>query len=342
MLKRWLYILLKCLGIVLAALLVIHTLKSTDADILNSVCHASKPLLAISLLMYGLIQLMGAWRLQFLLNVQKISISLMTLFNLTLIGIFFSTIIPGSISGDLIKLACLTSHAGKKKTEAVLTIVMDRFLGMLGLFFVAIVSLALLAVLYPDIILVHKTILIAASAILAMTIAMILTMSIIALRRYILRIAIISRIFNWLKSITPHKIAALLIRIAEALDLYKNQPGALLNVLGISIAIHSMQAVINLLIGKAFHEHAMNFLNYMVTTQVGNASGVVPLTPGGIGIRDSITAIFLECFNASPAEAVALIPVTFSMIIVCWAIVGAIIMLFWHGIPKTNYADLQE
>ena len=88
------------------------------------------------------------------------------------------------------------------------------------------------------------------------------------------------------------------------------------------------------LLGKAFHEMVMTPLQYVITTQLGNVTGLIPLTPGGMGIRDTVTSYFLNTFNASPQEAMALIPVTYSLIMVLWALVGAVFMVTNRA--KTN------
>ena len=57
-------------------------------------------------------------------------------FSLTMQGNFFSLVIPGgAIGGDVIKMAALTRHVRSgSRTEGIVSIVMDRIIGMIALF----------------------------------------------------------------------------------------------------------------------------------------------------------------------------------------------------------------
>ncbi|OGL45884.1 MAG: hypothetical protein A2161_16520 [Candidatus Schekmanbacteria bacterium RBG_13_48_7] len=64
-----------------------------------------------------------------LLQAQDISVPYLDAFNLTFIGIYFSTVIPGAVSGDIIKAYYVVRGRGKKP-EAIMTIFLDRILGL--------------------------------------------------------------------------------------------------------------------------------------------------------------------------------------------------------------------
>ena len=327
--------LLKLLGIVLAVWLVRRTLASADADLGTALVAAWKLPLIAAVPVYGMVNLIAAWRWGELLKVQGIHISLFDLFRLTLIGVFFSNIIPGSISGDLIKIAYLMHYAGERKTEAILTIAVDRFIGLGGLFLVALVSTLFLMVEYPQIFTGGGVVVYAIWAVCGGGLAMAVAAFLIALREPILRIKPIDAMVQWFARVLPHQVILLLTRVIAAIDLYRSHPVATLKVLLVSGCIHTLLASMNLLLGKAFHEYVMTPLQYIITTQLGNVTGLVPLTPGGLGIRDSVTSYFLNVFGASPQEAMALIPVTYSLIFVLWALIGAVFMVTHKGSDKT-------
>ena len=327
--------LLKLLGVVLAVWLVRRTLTSADADLGVALASAWKAPLIAAVVVYGVVNLIAAWRWGVLLKVQGICISLFDLFRLTLIGVFFSNIIPGSISGDLIKIAYLMRYAGERKTEAILTIAVDRFIGLGGLFLVALVSTFFLLVNYPELLQQGGIVVYAIGAVCSGGVAMAVAAVVIAQREPILRIKPIAAVVQWLARVLPRWLNELLARVIAAIDLYRSHPVATLKVLLVSGCIHTLLAGMNLLLGKAFHEHVMTPLQYVITTQLGNVTGLLPLTPGGLGIRDSVTSYFLNVFGASPQEAMALIPVTYSLIYVIWALVGAVFMVTHRGEENT-------
>ncbi len=76
-----------------------------------------------------------AWRWRMLLSAQEISISLRRSWGLTMIGLLFNVAIPGSVGGDLIKGYYITRATEGRKTHAATSILLDRAVGMIGLFF---------------------------------------------------------------------------------------------------------------------------------------------------------------------------------------------------------------
>lgn len=326
-LRSILRLLLKLAGIALAVLLVRKTLSVAEADFTSALSTALKFPLLLTLACYGVVNIIAAWRWKILLHVQGIDISLATAFRLTLIGVFFSNIIPGSVSGDLIKSAFIAGYTETHKAEAILTIAVDRIVGLMGLFIVAMLSASLLIAFYPDAVLGSSALMMALGAICAGGIALALGTAMILSRRWWMEFRPAKAILNFAERHTPRKIAELAGRIVAALDLYKKQPSAAIKTLALSSAIHTLLASMNFLLGKAFHETAMTPLQYIVSTQIGNVTGLFPLTPGGIGIRDAVTATFMKIFQATPEEAMALIPVAYSLTMVAWALVGAFCLI---------------
>ncbi|MBR5025315.1 MAG: flippase-like domain-containing protein, partial [Victivallales bacterium] len=129
--------LLKILGIALAVFLLVWTVRRTDADPLQEIMHANRGMLILAFLSVGLTHVLGAYRWGTLLAVQGIRLPYWTLLQLTWVGTFFSQLIPGAVSGDLLKLAYVAKSKKGIGTEVFLTIVMDRVVGVAGLFLVA-------------------------------------------------------------------------------------------------------------------------------------------------------------------------------------------------------------
>ena len=86
---------------------------------------------------YGIVEVLGATRWQILLRVQGITISWFRLVKLLMIGIFFNQLMPGGTGGDVVKIFYLLRETPDKKAEAVLAVLMDRLVGLIGLIFVA-------------------------------------------------------------------------------------------------------------------------------------------------------------------------------------------------------------
>ena len=96
---------LRLVCLLLAGALLWFTARRTDADLLEALRTALRRPLALAILLYGFAQVLGAWRWKTLLDVQGLGLTLWDALRLTLVGNFFSLIIPGAVTGDILKLA---------------------------------------------------------------------------------------------------------------------------------------------------------------------------------------------------------------------------------------------
>ena len=94
----------------------------------------------------GVVPLLGTLRFRLLLLVQGISLRISRLFQLTFLGNFFNNFMLGLTGGDLVK-AYYVARETHKRTEAVITVFLDRIVGMIGL---AVLSAAMVAVNFGD------------------------------------------------------------------------------------------------------------------------------------------------------------------------------------------------
>jgi uncharacterized membrane protein YbhN (UPF0104 family) len=77
-----------------------------------------------------------------LVRMLGVSFRLMDSLRLSFVGAFFNLVIPGAVGGDLVKAAYL-ARMNLPKTQAITTLLVDRIVGLLGLFLLA--SIAALA-----------------------------------------------------------------------------------------------------------------------------------------------------------------------------------------------------
>ena len=102
-----------------------------------------KPSLAFLVLSFWIIGpcALGSLRWKLLLKAHKYEISWPQALKLQLTGFFFNTAMPGAVGGDLVKVMYVirdNKHLGK--TPAIMSIFIDRLLGMLGLFVVGLIA----------------------------------------------------------------------------------------------------------------------------------------------------------------------------------------------------------
>lgn len=101
--------------------------------------HASVSWLAAGLVLYLVMILVSAWRWQQLLDAQRIKLRGGHLVNSYLIATFFNNFLPSNIGGDVVRVRDTAGAAGSK-TLATTVVLMDRGIGLLGLFLVGAVG----------------------------------------------------------------------------------------------------------------------------------------------------------------------------------------------------------
>jgi glycosyltransferase 2 family protein len=78
------------------------------------------------------------WRWYVLVRAQGLPFTVAASMRLGLIGFYLSTFLPGSVGGDIIKAAFIAREQSRR-TVAVATVVVDRFIGLCGLFWLVTV-----------------------------------------------------------------------------------------------------------------------------------------------------------------------------------------------------------
>jgi uncharacterized protein (TIRG00374 family) len=129
----------------LAFSMVFWMVKSGKLDLASLSIYVKYPLALVGCFVYwvGFGVLGGAFRWFLLLRGIGLEVKLFKAGVLTLIGLFFNSAMPGAVGGDVIKALYVTKAAQSgKKSAAIVSIFLDRVIGLYGLFtFATIISL---------------------------------------------------------------------------------------------------------------------------------------------------------------------------------------------------------
>ncbi|MCJ7693411.1 MAG: flippase-like domain-containing protein, partial [Sedimentisphaerales bacterium] len=93
-------------------------------------------LFAAVLVIFALGQVLVALRWWILTKTQAIVISFSAAVRLQFLGLFYNNFLPGSVGGDLIRAWYVTKHT-EKKFEAVLSVFVDRVIGLTSTLIIA-------------------------------------------------------------------------------------------------------------------------------------------------------------------------------------------------------------
>ncbi|HEX7862103.1 MAG TPA: lysylphosphatidylglycerol synthase transmembrane domain-containing protein [Verrucomicrobiae bacterium] len=93
--------------------------------------------LVLSTALMGVLLLVGVLRWQIILKVHGLNLPLRRTAQIALIGHFFNSFLLGSIGGDVLKAYYVARETHHKKTEAVVTVAVDRIIGLFSLLILA-------------------------------------------------------------------------------------------------------------------------------------------------------------------------------------------------------------
>ncbi len=126
--------------LVVSTLLIVYLLRRLDLALIYSYLKEVRILwIVIAIFLLGVGRLITGWRWRVLLDVQGIHIPFKTLLSFLFVSNFFNTFLPSTIGGDTIR-ASDSSRQSKLPAESIMTIVVERMMGVCALGTVAFVS----------------------------------------------------------------------------------------------------------------------------------------------------------------------------------------------------------
>lgn len=205
------------------------------------------------------------------------SFSVRDALRLGFIGYLFNFVAPGAVGGDLVKAALLAKEQPGRRTTAVATVLLDRILGLLALFLIG----ALAA--WPQWEAIRQRTELKAIVGLLVTGS---AAGLIGLTLMMIPAVTHSRAWQWLARlpVVGHMIAELV----EGLRLYQTQRRVLFTAMGISLVGHfgtisSFYFSAKAISGAKFLPPYAQHLFFIPAAEL---AGVVPLTPGGVGLLE--------------------------------------------------------
>lgn len=333
--QRFFAILRTLLSLAVASIAINWVLAQAGANLTHEFLNCNYWWLLAAVLLTVLGTALSSYRWCSLLALQEVHLRQWDCFRLTMIGVFFNLVGLGGVGGDVLKMVYVRQHAGPRAPEAVLSILVDRILGLLGLFLVAMISLPFVwdeLARSPSF--VRRT----AGFVVLIAIVGGSSVALVLGRDYWLPRFVKQAIRNYARRF-PERLVSIIGRVVRSLDLYRNQLPQLLKALAISACIHTSATIGIYCIGQAFRIDSLAPRHYFLSVQVANTISAVPITPGGLGSRD---VVLLEFFKAMGADRRAnLVPPVYSCLLVFWSLVGGLFFLTEKQVVPTQ-ADIAE
>ncbi|PHR49476.1 MAG: hypothetical protein COA48_07850 [Cycloclasticus sp.] len=240
------------------------------------------PYTLLAVILFFVATILQALRLQILINAHQMSLSYMAAVKLTLIGLFFSTYLPGATGGDLIKIYYASKENPGSKAEVITILFLDRFMGLFSLLTLPV----FLAPFFID--LIRSQEILQALLILSLSISSSIVLITFIAAKFELAD---SKLIYWLNN--KVRYGHFLSRALHTIHYYKRSLGPLLKALAISYFLQLLMVGVSFSIAEATNIFGAD-LKMLFLIPMGYMANSFPLTPGGLGIGEAaMESLFL-------------------------------------------------
>lgn len=214
-------------------------------------------------------------------------------------GLFGNLFLPSLVGGDVIRAGMALSHV-KSRSGLLLGSLVDRMLDVIGLGLLA----GLGALLSPRALDARSGWILGTFAALVGAIAVfsILMVAVFPVRRL------------------PMRLRRILVRIRQAIRATRRHPEVLVIALLAGMALQSILVVMNWWLGRLVGIDIPMYVWFFVWP-LAKISALVPITQGGIGVREAAQAALFAPFGVSAVQAVA-VGLVFQTVLMSGALVG--------------------
>lgn len=287
----------------------------------STLVRINVPLAALGSLGFGISLLICAYRWRWLLHVQEIEISTWEAVRLTFLGQFFNAVVPGTVGGDLVKAYYVSKHT-PRKAAVLLSVLVDRMVGMAGLAMLAAVMLAVVLLAGLE---TFDRVRMPALSVAVILPATALGVAVLLSRRLrgLLHVEkLLGRTAIW------HHIQA----ADEAARTYRARLGAVSLTVPMTFASHVAFVGFVAAVGTALGIPTP-WYNYYLYIPLIYTIGAVPLTPGGVGL---VEKLFVEFFAAVSPSTILVLAMLARLVPVLWGLPGAIVAVTGARPPKVD------
>ena len=267
--------------------------------------------------------LLVAVRWRVLLRVQDVEVTVWEVIQLTFLGQFYNTVVPGTVGGDLVKAFYAAKHT-PHKAAVMVSVVLDRAVGLLGLTCMAALMLALVLAARLETFTAMRTPALCVAVVTGLVLAGLLFLLGSRLRRALHLQKLYSRL-----PFAKHIEAA-----GAATAVYRRNPGKLAGALGLTFCAHLglvscvACAGISLSLPAAWY-------SYLLYVPLIYIIGAVPITPGSMGVLEHFYLLFFAAAGCAPSMVLALALLARLVPIAC-GLPGIYVAVAGHRPPATD------
>lgn len=297
-----------------------------DIGLIRLVREANPLYLLLALVLLPLSYLITSYRWHMLMETQDIHMGLGRAFVLNMVGAFYNSFMPGSTGGDLVKAYYAAKHTNHR-TRAVLSVIIDRILGLIAL----IVLGGVMAAIQWQIPTCRHVAIISGLLIVATVVGL------VAFYNPFLRRA---TGLAWFLSRLP--MQGQVHHAVEAMELYGHRPWVSILAVVMTFPVHITTIVSATFAGNAFGL-PLHWLYYWAIVPVITLVGAIPISPQGVGVMEPLAVELTRRQGVTVGQAFALVmAIRFCQIF--WNLVASLFVLRggYHAPTQQEAQSLEQ
>jgi uncharacterized protein (TIRG00374 family) len=271
---------------------------------------------------FGIVCWVGTERWRLIMRVQGLELPFRRALSIFFVGHFFNAFMLGATGGDVVKAWYAAKETHHKKTEAVMTVLVDRLIGLLALFVIVLVMMGLNYHRVFDDPKLRKAAYVALIVVVATV-----SLTVVGFYRSFSRHFPFVR--RWLEKMPKFET---LRKMTKAYQVYATHPKVVGQTMLLSIGLHMAVMSSVWCIGRGL-KLDIPYWDYLLYLPIINTIAAVPITVSGFGVREGMYVVFFGVLIGD-AQAISLSLFGYATSLV-WSVVGGgFYLTHRHEIPK--------
>lgn len=289
-----------------------------EEGIISMVRRADPWLLLLAMAVFPTTFLITSYRWNRLLQAVDVNIGFRRAFVITMVGAFYNTFMPGSVGGDVFKMYYVAKQT-PHRTRAVVSVLIDRILGLL-----ALVILGGVMATYQYVAAPNKNDAMA-RACLNVSLGSVAIMVMVAFGMAVIFQPTVRKLLGLEYILNRLPMQAQVEKARDATRIYRARPVLMLVMLLITLPVHLTVVVSTMLCGQAF-DLSIDPLYYFTIVPVIVLVGAIPISPQGAGVMEIFAIMLTQQQGATVSEAFVL-TMSIRMVQILWNLTGGIFVL---------------
>lgn len=305
-----------------AAALIVYLIQRGHLDPNQlKVLVAPEPLF-YGFFLVGMTILLQSWRWYLLLLCRGFATSFFQATKLFLVGVFFNYALPGSIGGDVVKAYYIVQNHRERRVDAVLTVVLDRLLGLYAMLAMALITIIInWAKISSDVQL--QTLALGAAGIFAL-------MTLFWAAAFSRRLSRWLSVEHWLERLP---LGQKLLSLYRATQAYGGQKMILLTTLFLSLLAQLVTTGFMIMVGHYTGHSDVTLGTYFFAVPLGFIAASLPIAPAGLGVGQVAFLVLFQMYSGHPSQLGQIAVTAFQAVLLGWGLLGA---LFYLKGPSLN------